>query len=127
MAQRDPHEPVPGQMALMPEPARPTLLWPTSTPEAGGATWSRYTGKTRQQCTTCLQVLMQHDREPYPHRPPPPAGATMVRTLGTGRAAPRSWHCSPHGTELERLDQIADRQKRLRREHGEHLARATHT
>lgn len=127
MPERDLHAPVPGQMALTPEPARYALLWPDTMPEPGGAKWTRYKLKTRQPCTTCILVLQQHEKRPYDRPPPPPFASSWIRARGGGLAKVQTWHCSLHGSDLKRLDEMADRQNRLRREHGEHLARATRT
>lgn len=118
-----PRAPLPGERPWVPAPAAPSLLWPRRAFEPGPAKWTRYTLKARQTCTTCVQVLLDHRTDPYPRSPGHPNQATKVRTVGDGKDKRRSWHCSPHAAELERLDNQWARNRDAARQHAEHLAR----
>lgn len=113
MPERDLHEPVPGQMALVPQPPTSVLLWPDAMPEAGMAKWARYKLKTRQPCTTCILVLQQHDRSPFERRPPAPFASTWIRTVGGGPGRRQTWHCSLHGADLKQRDEREDRRREM--------------
>ena len=112
-------EPLPGEEAWVPPPVEGDLLWPRRTIYGGDAAWSLYRGKTHQACTTCIEVLQDHEREPYPRQPPHPTAATKRRKGPNGD----SWHCARHGTEMERRDGEIKRRLADLRARTEHVAR----
>jgi len=116
-------KPLPGEAPWIPAPEAPPLLWPRKAHEPGPAKWTRYTLKARQLCTTCVLVLLDHRKDPYPRQPGHPNRATRVRTVGEGKGKQQTWHCSPHGTELEEQDRNWVRSNTIAREHANHMAR----
>jgi hypothetical protein len=113
-------EPLPGEEAWVPPPVEGDLLWPRRKIFGGDAKWTPYRGKTHQACSTCIEVLIDHEREAYPRRPGHPLPATKRRKGPNGD----TWHCARHGAELERKDaEIAARLATMRA-HREHLNRS---
>jgi hypothetical protein len=78
-------EPLPGEEAWIPSPVEPDLLWPRRKIFGGDATWTAYRGKTHQACSTCIEVLIEHEKEPYP-RPPGARGTVRRWSARTGRS-----------------------------------------
>lgn len=116
--------PLPGEEPWVPDVRAGETLWPARLPEPGAALWSNWTGKHRP-CTTCIQLLIEDDRavregqpSPFGRRPPHPLPGTRRR-----EATEDTWHCGPHGTELQRRDNEAKARAKVQREHAEHLAR----
>jgi hypothetical protein len=79
-----------------------------------------YRGKTHQACSTCVEVLIEHEKEPYPRPPGHPSPATRVRNGPNGR----TWHCARHGEALERKDREIKARLTTMREHREHVSRS---
>jgi hypothetical protein len=113
-------EPLPGEEAWIPSPVEPDLLWPRRKIFGGDATWTAYRGKTHQACSTCIEVLIEHEKEPYPRPPGHPSPATKVRNGPNGR----TWHCARHGEALERKDREIKARLTTMREHREHVSRS---
>jgi hypothetical protein len=110
--------PLAGEEAWVPPPVEGDLLWPRRTIFGGDAKWTPYRGKTHQACTTCVEVLIDHGKQPYPREPGHPAPATKRRKGPNGD----TWHCARHGAELERKDaEIAARLAAMRA-HEAHMA-----
>lgn len=111
--------PLPGEEPWVPPPIDGDLFWPRRKIFGGEAKWTRYTLKTHQTCTTCVEVLQDHEKQAYERQPPHPSAAALVRSGPNGK----TWHCMRHGEELRRRDDaVAERLKDLRA-HQAHLAR----
>jgi hypothetical protein len=96
-------------------------MWPRRKIFGGDAKWTPYRGKTHMTCSTCVEVLMDHDKQPYPRHPGHPAPATKRRKGPNGETV----HCARHGMELERKDNEIKARLAVQRAHQDALNRST--
>ena len=110
-------QPLAGERAWIPPPVTPDLLWPRREIYGGDAKWTPYRG-AHQPCVTCIEVIQDHAKEPYPRPPGHPSPAVKARQGPNGKTL----HCAGHGVELEAKDaEIKAHLKDLRARH-DHLA-----
>lgn len=109
-----PRVPLPGERPWIPAPTALPLLWPRERQRPGPATWKRYTLKGRQPCTTCIQVLQDHQRRPFDRQPGNPHPSTWIRE--DKETGTRTFHCSQHGADMK-LEDDREMEKRRRVAH----------
>lgn len=109
--------PLRDEQAWIPEPVAGDLLWPRRTLYGGDAKWTPYKG-AHQPCVTCIEVLQDHERQPYLRPPGHPSAATKARQGPNGKTV----HCAAHGVELEAKDAAIKAYLKDVRGRAEHMA-----
>lgn len=111
--------PLPGEEPWIPEPEAGDLLWPRRTIYGGEAKWTPYRGSHRP-CDLCVEVLHDHDTQPYSRHPPHPSPATLKRKGPNGE----SFLCARHGQDYGVRDEAIGRRLAEQRAHQAHMARS---